>query len=86
MFCLLQLQRSYNSNSFATEIYKLSAEIRNKKLDDIKSIFEKYLLTLLADARGVKVQKLLHMGFLRKQELNWKNVLRDISLLGLSSS
>ena len=48
MFCFLQLQRSYNSNDFATEIYKLSAEIRNKKIDDIEPIFEKYLLSLLA--------------------------------------
>lgn len=65
MFCLLQLQRSYNSNSFATEIYKLSAEIRNQKLADIEVIFEKYLLTLLADARGVVVYEPIAYGFFK---------------------
>jgi uncharacterized protein with ParB-like and HNH nuclease domain len=55
MFCLLQLQRSYNSNTFATEVYKLSSEIRNCKLEDIKGIFTKFLLQQLSDARGVTV-------------------------------
>lgn len=66
MFCLLQLQRSYNSNSFATEIYKLSSEIRDKKLADIEPIFEKYLLTLLADARGVTVIEPIAYGFFKE--------------------
>lgn len=66
MFCLLQLQRSYNSNSFATEIYKLSSEIRDKQLADIEPIFEKYLLTLLADARGVTVVEPIAYGFFKE--------------------
>lgn len=66
MFCLLQLQRSYNSNSFATEIYKLSSEIRDKQLADIEPIFEKYLLTLLADARGVTVIEPIAYGFFKE--------------------
>ena len=66
MFCLLQLQRSYNSNSFATEIYKLSAEIRNKKLIEIEIIFDKCLLTLLADARGVLVTEPISYGFFKE--------------------
>lgn len=65
MFCLLQLQRSYNSNSFATEIYKLSAEIRDKPLNHIDKIFEKYLLDLLADARGVTVTEPIAYGFFK---------------------
>lgn len=66
MFCLLQLQRSYNSNSFATEIYKLSAEIRDLKLEAIKPIFEKYLLSLLSDARGVNVSEAVAYGFFKE--------------------
>jgi uncharacterized protein with ParB-like and HNH nuclease domain len=66
MFCLLQLQRSYNSNSFATEIYKLSSEIRDKKLADIEPIFENCLLTLLADARGVTVIEPIAYGFFKE--------------------
>lgn len=65
MFCLLQLQRSYNSNSFATEIYKLSSELRNKKAVDINSVFNKYLLGLLAEARGVTVSEPIAYGFFK---------------------
>lgn len=55
MFCLLQLQRSYNSNTFSTDVYKLSSQIRNKPLDEIDSVFNKYLLAQLSDVRGVTV-------------------------------
>lgn len=65
MFCLLQLQRSYNSNTFATEISKLGAEIREKSSDQIESIFDKYLLQLLGDARGVQVDQPLSYGFFK---------------------
>ncbi len=65
MFCLLQLQRSYNSNNFATEIYKLSSEIRGKTLGEINSIFEKYLLALLGDSRGVTVTEPIIYGFFK---------------------
>jgi uncharacterized protein with ParB-like and HNH nuclease domain len=66
MFCLLQLQRSYNSNSFATEIYKLSSEIRDKPIVDIKPVFDKYLLDLLAEARGVTVTEPAAYGFFKE--------------------
>jgi hypothetical protein len=66
IFCLLQLQRSYNSNSFATEIYKLSADIRDKALDEIKPIIENCLLSLLADARGVTVLEPFTYGFFKE--------------------
>lgn len=66
IFCLLQLQRSYNSNSFATEIYKLCSEIREKSIEEIKPIFEKSLLTLLADARGVNVLESVSYGFFKE--------------------
>lgn len=56
MFCLLQLQRSYNSNTFATDIYKLSSEIRNKPIEVIETVFNKYLLSQLSDARGAFVE------------------------------
>ena len=55
IFCLLQLQKSYNSNAFATEIYKLSAEIRNKTIEDIDIAFNKFLLNQLSIDRIVPV-------------------------------
>jgi len=66
MFCLLQLQRSYDSNDFATELYKLSAEIRDKNVDQVERIFNKYLLNLLADARGVTVQNPVSYSFFKE--------------------
>lgn len=65
MFCLLQLQRSYNSNTFSAEIYKLSSEIRNKPIEDISSVFEKYLLQFLGDARGVVVTDPIAYAFFK---------------------
>jgi hypothetical protein len=65
IFCLLQLQRSYNSNAFATEIYKLSSEIRNKPIQNIGPAFDKYLLSFLADARGVAVTDPIAYGFFK---------------------
>lgn len=65
LFCLLQLQRSYNSNSFATEIYKLSAELRGVEFEAIEALFDKYLKILLEDARGIKVEQLLSYGYFK---------------------
>jgi hypothetical protein len=60
------LQRSYDSNDFATELYKLSAEIRDKNVDQVERIFNKYLLNLLADARGVTVQNPVSYSFFKE--------------------
>lgn len=49
LFCLLQLQRRYNSNDFTNTIYELSSEIREKNLDQIDTIFNKHLLRLLSE-------------------------------------
>jgi uncharacterized protein with ParB-like and HNH nuclease domain len=65
LFCLLQLQRSYNSNSFATEIYKLSTALRDQTADKIEPLFNEALLNLLADARGVVVEHPLSYGFFK---------------------
>ena len=66
MFCLLQLQRSYNSNTFATEINKLSAEIRNQPLSKVNEIFDKYLMQQLSDVRGVTVDSILNYAFFKE--------------------
>jgi len=54
LFSLLQLQRSYDSNDFNVAIYKIGSEIRGKSIDEIRSVFDKYLLELLCGARGVQ--------------------------------
>lgn len=65
MFCLLQLQRSYNSNTFSTETYKLCAEIRNVSVDKIDELFDRCILQQLSIARGVSVQEVLSYSLFR---------------------
>lgn len=55
MFCLLQIQRSYNSNYFSAEIYKLSSELRDKSIAEIEVVFEQTLLKYLSESRGLPV-------------------------------
>ncbi len=66
LFCLLQLQRSYGSNAFAVAIYKLSAEIRGKDISVIRPAFDKTLLELLAEIRGVPATDPLSYGFFKE--------------------
>ena len=66
MFCLLQLQRSYNSNTFSTEIYKLSSEIRYQTIEVIDQVFDKYLMQQLSDVRGVIVDNILNYAFFKE--------------------
>ncbi|MBR8536633.1 DUF262 domain-containing protein [Carboxylicivirga sediminis] len=66
LFSLLQLQRSYGSNAFAVAIYKLSAAIREKDIHEIRPEFDKTLLELLSDARGVPANSPLSYGFFKE--------------------
>lgn len=66
MFCLLQLQRSYNSNAFATVIYKISSEIRNQSVSKIYEVFESNLLQLISDYRGVNVDDFINYSFFKE--------------------
>lgn len=66
LFCLLQLQRSYGSNAFASAIYKLSASIRHKDVEVIRPAFDKTLLELLTEARGVEATSPISYGFFKE--------------------
>jgi hypothetical protein len=66
LFCLLQLQRSYGSNSFSVAVYKLSAQIRGKDISDIRAAFDKTLLELLTEARGVPATTPFSYGFFKE--------------------
>lgn len=65
LFSLLQLQRSYDSNDFNVAIYKLSSEIRDKSVDEIREVFDNYLLQLLSDARGVQTSEVYSYGMFK---------------------
>lgn len=66
LFCLLQLQRSWDSNAFSVAIYKLSTLIREKDISEIRPAFDKALLELLTDARGVPATSPLSYGFFKE--------------------
>ena len=52
LFCLLQLQRSYDSNLYAAKVYEISVKLRNCQLSDIRGIFDEVLLSVLISAHG----------------------------------
>jgi len=66
LFCLLHLQRSWDSNAFAEAIYKISAVIRNKEKSEIRPAFDKALLELLTQARGIGAVDPLSYGFFKE--------------------
>ncbi len=66
LFCLLQLQRSYGSNAFTVAIYRLSALIRKKDKSEIRPAFDRTLLDLLTEARGVPATSPLSYGFFKE--------------------
>ncbi|GHT91019.1 hypothetical protein FACS1894140_0750 [Spirochaetia bacterium] len=65
LFSLLQLQRSYDSNTFNETVYKISTEIRDKSVNDIPGVFNNYLLQLLSDARGVNTNETFSYGLFK---------------------
>lgn len=66
LFCLLQIQRSYGSNALSVAVYKISTEIRNKDVSQIRAAFDKTLLELLTEARGVEANSPLSYGFFKE--------------------
>ena len=49
LFCLLQLQRAYDSNKFNEMMYKISERIREKDVSEIKNVFNSSLIEILQD-------------------------------------
>jgi len=66
LFCLLQLQRSYNSNDFTEVIYKINSKIRNQDISEIRGIFDEALIELLTEARGVPATNPLAYGLFKE--------------------
>lgn len=65
-FCLLQLQRSYGSNALSVAVYEISTEIRNKDVSKIRPAFDRVLLELLSEARGVGTSMPFSYGFFKE--------------------
>ena len=62
LFCLLQLQRSYDSNAFNRVIYDISKAIRNKEATDIRPAFDDALKTLLQSVKSSALGDVLTYG------------------------
>ena len=65
LYSLLQLQKSYDSNEFNEAIYLITAEIRGQDLATIKSVFDKYLLSMLSEARGVQTTQPISYSYFK---------------------
>jgi uncharacterized protein with ParB-like and HNH nuclease domain len=66
LFCLIQLQRSWDSNAFAEAVFKISTDIREKDISEIRRTFNKALLELLSEARGIMATDPLSYGFFKE--------------------
>ncbi|WP_417371854.1 DUF262 domain-containing protein [Gelidibacter japonicus] len=65
MYNLLLLQQGYDSNLFATNIYKLNAEIREQPLEKFREIFDRYITEMLSASRGVTVKTVLSYSYFK---------------------
>jgi uncharacterized protein with ParB-like and HNH nuclease domain len=66
LYTLLQLQRSYDSNAFNEVIYQISKEIRKENsLDNISAVFNKHLIALISENRGVTTSKTINYSLFK---------------------
>ena len=65
LFCLLQLQKSYDSNHFNKAMYEISDKIREKAPEDIKSIFDEYLISMLSQELNNDVKEPFTYGYFK---------------------
>lgn len=72
LFCMLQLQRSYDSNTWAQATFRISARIREQPLASIRLAFEDELRELLSTNRGAPADNLFSYGLFKETgiELN----------------
>ena len=70
LFALLQLQNSYDSNAFYDLLYKISEEVREGDLENIRDVFDKQLFTELSKRRNSEVTTGLQYAFFRNTGIN----------------
>lgn len=69
LFSLLRLQRSYDSNEFADEVFAISAAIREKPAAEIGPVFDAKLMELLSKRRGTEVTSAFEYGQFRNTSI-----------------
>lgn len=65
LFCLLQLQKSYDSNHFNKAMYEISEKIREKSPEEIKNIFDEYLLAMLSQELNNDIKEPFTYGYFK---------------------
>ncbi|MBT9190413.1 DUF262 domain-containing protein [Zobellia russellii] len=65
IYNLLLLQQGYDSNLFATNVYKLNAEIKDMPVESHREIFDKYLLEMLSASRGSTITNTLSYSYFK---------------------
>ncbi|MDD2108940.1 DUF262 domain-containing protein [Pseudomonas asiatica] len=73
MFSLQQLQGAYDSNEFAVKLFEVSAEIRNKPVAQIPSVFEKHLLQEISRKRATEISASFTYSLFRGMTLDRLN-------------
>jgi Protein of unknown function DUF262/Protein of unknown function (DUF1524) len=65
-FVLLQLQNAYDSNALAERIFRISAEIRNKPISDIRTAFDLHLIEELSKRHSTDISAPFQYTFFRQ--------------------
>lgn len=73
LFSLLQIQGGYDSNEFASRLYDISVEIREKPVADIPAIFEKHLIEELAERRAMTISQAFSYALFRPMSIDRLN-------------
>lgn len=69
LFVLLRLQRSYDSNEFATAVYEISAALREKAASEIPAVFEAKLLAMLQNSRASETTSAFDYAFFKNTSI-----------------
>jgi hypothetical protein len=69
-FSLLQLQNAYDSNAFAERLYRISSEIRNQPVTNIRPAFDRHLLEELSRQRDTTVSQPFQYIYFRNIGIN----------------
>lgn len=70
LFSLLQLQNAYDSNMFNQSLYKISSEIRDRSLDEMRVVFDKYMFEQLSHHRNTIVSEPFQYTFFKQTGIN----------------
>lgn len=74
LFTLLQLQNSYDSNDFAVKLFQISNELREKSFEEIRPVFDKFLLRTLSERRAVPVNQPFSYSYFRNASIEHLNI------------